>query len=578
MDKVSGGLLPAKKNPLAMFGDSPITFMLHLNEIDFKDIEFLKMKYYDQMVKGENTKKPFIKIRAAVKITDTKAHPAAPFLKKFVLTSEYIFTLTFTLKMVKATVSIKEIKLPGNLRITGAGLYIYVKYAAPADFDFGIKGALHIPLSPTQEITLGGRIIISPTAGGFEFYMKGIISKPFLIPRVHFGDLRLKAKFGYESGAPSNLEFEGTIALGKKCFKGNTFIGIGYCLKGSGGIGINTRDPEGNYFFVKLSGLTLSILATSIAGDKSKKIPVPGMLNSNMKFPKGIFFSFSGAEKKVGKLTLSAGIKIKANIVLFKVPASIEFLIDPKTQDAKIALIVFKAVKYKGMIMGRSMKEKAKGPTFRGSIKNKQMAGSLKFYCIMPKLKFEAEASAKLDKTGLTMHVKGSLFGKFKAEFNLAIKKKSGKVSIKLDGSIDLGSFLKKLVAKVETALSLLMKFPVLKIPKLKIPKIKFMQVNESEFNKNRESFIEKYGNVKSNFESRKVYLSMTKKKKKEPLFSVQKTTFNLVMDGKKMELKVTFFITLLKKKKVLKVIFDPFNPVKTIMSFVKAAIKVMFK
>lgn len=581
MEKVSLGKLPAKSNPLAMFGDSSLTFMLHFNEIDFHDIEFLKPKYYDEMVKGENTKKPFIKIMSKVSITDTSKHPAAAFLKKFVLTSEYIFTLTFTTKMVKVTVAANEIALPGGLKITGAGLYLYVKYKSPQDFDFGIKGDLVIPMGPKQLITLGGRLILSPTAGGFEFTMKGILSNPFFIPRIHFGDLRVKAKFGYESGIPSNIEFEGTIALGTKCFKGNTFIGNGYCLKASGGVGLNTRDPSGNYFFVKVTGMTFDILLTAIAGSKSKKVRTPPIFNDNFQFPKGMFVSFSGAEKTIGNITLPVGLKIKGVISAFKKPTTIDITVDINKKTAKADIIFHKSFIFKGITFGRSMGEKQKGPIFRGTIKNNKLKGQMIFYLGLKKLKFYAEVKAKMDKKGMQMHLKGSLFGKFAAEFDFVMAKKNGKTSISMNGQIDLGSFLNKLISKVEKSVGMLLRFPKiklpkLKLPKLKLPKIRFIQVDEKEFMKNRESFIEKYGNVKTNFEAWKSYSVM--KTKKKPLFTVQKTSFNAKISDKGVNFQVTFYCTLLGKKKILKIIYDPFNPSKTMMSFVKAVIKVMFK
>ena len=187
---------------------------------------------------------------------------------------------------------------------------------------------------------------------------------------------------------------------------------------------------------------------------------------------------------------------------------------------------------------------------------------------------------AKMDKKGMQMHLKGSLFGKFKAEFDFVLAKKKGKVSIAMNGQIELGNFLNKLISKVEKSVGKLLSFPKIKLPKLnlpklKLPKIRFIEVDEKEFMKNRESFIEKYGNVKTNFEAWKSYSVM--KTKRKPLFTVEKTSFNAKIN-KGVNFQITFYCTLLGKKKILKIIFDPFNPSKTIMSFVKAVIKVMFK
>ena len=116
---------------------------------------------------------------------------------------------------------------------------------------------------------------------------------------------------------------EGTIALGEECFDaGNNFVGNGYCLGGLGGVGINTKDPTGNYFYLQLTGITISTIFNAVAGSKSNRVKVLKLIEDSLQFPKGLLFSFSPVDKTInttaGAVTIQKGLLINGTISAFQ--------------------------------------------------------------------------------------------------------------------------------------------------------------------------------------------------------------------------------------------------------------------
>ena len=180
-----------------------------------------------------------------------------------------------------------------------------------------------------------------------------------------------------------------------------------------------------------------------------------------------------------------------------------------------------------------------------------------------------SSAKGKFDEKGIETHMKTKLFGKFKSEFSMILAKKK----LVLAGTIDFGPILNKLIGKVEKALSLMLFMP--KFPKLKLPKIRFQQLRQDymRFMQNENASTDKYHKIKTNYESRNKFFSKFKKSNKK-LFSIEKSTFKLIKIKTKLEFNVTFYCTIMGKKKVIKILYDPKNQAKTMISFAKAAVK----
>ena len=209
---------------------------------------------------------------------------------------------------VQAVIS-GDIKIPGGLiTMKQAGLEVKV---AGGVTSIGIIGkvALHNP-----KLDLTARIYQSVTSVILEMIVAGCWNNAFGIPILDICDIQGSVGIGPETGI-SEIAFGGKIKFGpKKC---RPLTAIGY-------VGINSNNPNQNYYYAKLPGRSLSVLLRAMCIN-TRIIPAP-IANSGL-MP-GSLFSFSVVGKSIPEIQLHIppGLQLngRINILGYIVSANIK--------------------------------------------------------------------------------------------------------------------------------------------------------------------------------------------------------------------------------------------------------------
>ncbi len=209
---------------------------------------------------------------------------------------------------VQAVIS-GDIKIPGGLiTMKQAGLEVKV---AGGVTSIGIIGkvALHNP-----KLDLTARIYQSVTSVILEMIAAGCWNNAFGIPILDICDVQGSVGIGPETGI-SEIAFGANIKFGpKKCRP----------LKAIGYMGINSNNPNQNYYYAKLPGRSLSVLLRAMC-IKTRIIPAPIAKSGLMP---GFLFSFSVVGKSIPEIRLHipAGLQLngRMNILGYIVSANIK--------------------------------------------------------------------------------------------------------------------------------------------------------------------------------------------------------------------------------------------------------------
>eukprot|EP00118_Oscarella_pearsei_P017080 m.168240 g.168240 ORF g.168240 m.168240 type:complete len:1287 (+) comp38949_c0_seq2:709-4569(+) len=200
--------------------------------------------------------------------------------------------------------AIKNVKLGSAVTLQSAGLELVVSTSAPS---IGIVCQLlinnpHILFEGAFRATAAGELQAS-------MKMIGLWERAFGLNWLTFGNLLLSIKF-IPGATITAFELGGELHLGNP----------GNQLKGAAYVGVDTTNPQNNYFYASINEVTIDKLLRMFG----IRVSLPRVLRESG-FPEGIETSFSALGKQVPGRFIPAGFKLKGtmNILGFVVKADI---------------------------------------------------------------------------------------------------------------------------------------------------------------------------------------------------------------------------------------------------------------
>ncbi|XP_065843777.1 uncharacterized protein [Oscarella lobularis] len=133
--------------------------------------------------------------------------------------------------------------------------------------------------------------------------MVGVWERAFGIDWLSFGNIHFFIKF-IPGSAPTGFELGGEIHIGEP--------GSEEQIKGAAYCGLDTTDPENNYFYARVNKLTLQGIVDVLGID----LELPEFLGKTG-FPEGLLVSHAPKEKAVAGMTIPKGTRIKGTLDIF---------------------------------------------------------------------------------------------------------------------------------------------------------------------------------------------------------------------------------------------------------------------
>ena len=239
---------------------------------------------------------------------------------------------------------VSDVNMGGGVVLKRAG----VEFVGGVEQSVGLVGSIQLKSPP---VTLNAAIRLTPSGVQLQGSMSGCWYKAFGNPYIAICNIYLAMTLAPITPPITGLEFGGRVEIGKKdCSKGKFLTAEAY-------VGINSLDPQQNYFYADIGVLTFQRFFDAFCLDVS----LPKALGDSG-FPKGLKTSFS----LLGKQLPHAGITIPIG---FRFKGTLNILGLSAMADINIQLSRFKVyaevspVNILGILkMYRSSNERSKGP------------------------------------------------------------------------------------------------------------------------------------------------------------------------------------------------------------------------
>ena len=266
--------------------------------------------------------------------------------KTLQLTTTIADTNAFT---VSAAVS--NIKLSGGVTLQSVGVELAVKStAAPA---FGIACQLRLD---EPALLFYGAFRANPTGElEAELQMIGIWERAFGLNWLSIGNVIMKVKF-VPGAAPTAFELGGEVHIGNPDRPERQ-------LKAKAYVGVDSTNPQNNYFYASINGVTLEKVLYAFGIDVNLIAPL-----KNTGFPKGLEVSYSAIGKTIAGIVIPMGYKLKGTLNILGLEVNADILVDPSRMiDVQMAMspIVLANGAFK---MYASGSDRNRGPSLRAKI------------------------------------------------------------------------------------------------------------------------------------------------------------------------------------------------------------------
>ncbi len=330
-----------------------------------------------------------------------------------------------------------NIKIPGGLILKQAGLEIKV---AGGLTNIGIVGKIALR-NPRLDLT--ARIYQSMSGVSLEMIAAGCWNNAFGLPILNICNIHAAVAFGPGVGGITEIAFGAKINFGfKRC---RPLSAIGY-------VGINSVNPNQNYYYVKYPrGMSLSVLLQALCIN-TRIIPAP-IANSGL-LP-GFLYSFSATGKSIPEIRLHipAGLQLngRINILGFVVSANIK--VTP-SRGIYVAISLPPLNVARGLLkIYRSPSDRSHGPFLKADLRPPTIKVQACGY--MSVLGMSASSCLKITRNELMFTIKGPILHIMRG--SLTIYTRNGgslnKRHFQAKGTINPGEF-HRLVNPVRNAVS----------------------------------------------------------------------------------------------------------------------------
>ena len=257
------------------------------------------------------TVKKGISIVAKFQLTKCNGDAFCQFFKTILGDQE----MTFTASEIRGRSVTISAKIPGAISFAGFSLKnIEAGLRLQGTPSFGLTNIeLDVPTPDSQTLHFVGSLTVDPAQNAdASLQMNGIYDKPLGFPFAAIGNLRARIRTNIACPlCVSALSLGGEIRLGRNCLGSEE----NDCIIGQGYFGVDSVEPENNFFYFSLNEFSYSKLLRAIGVPR-----IPGMQILDMTSVRGVQLSYSvsGATLPAGRVPnavqVPAGLVLKGNM------------------------------------------------------------------------------------------------------------------------------------------------------------------------------------------------------------------------------------------------------------------------
>ena len=365
------------------------------------------------------TAKKGISIIAKFRLTNCDGDIFCQFFKTILGDQE----MTFTASEIRGRSVTISAKIPGAISFAGFSLKnIEAGLRLRGTPSFGLTNVeLDVPTPDSQTLHFVGSLTVDPAQNAdASLQMNGIYDKPLGFPFVAIGNLRARIRTNIACPlCVSALSLGGEIRVGRNCLGS----GENDCIIGQGYFGVDSVEPENNFFYFSLNEFSYSKLLTAIGVPR-----FPGMQILDMTSVRGVQLSYSvsGATLPAGRVPnavqVPAGLVLKGNMTfLWFVGVNVDIVVSTTlgvVTSARGSLSV-DPVNIGPLLSFTSATDSSKGPSFtiNVGISPPRFGVNLDGQFKIPALGVKVKAIGEINTKGFKISVSSPIFG-IPATFN----------------------------------------------------------------------------------------------------------------------------------------------------------------
>ncbi|XP_065839900.1 uncharacterized protein [Oscarella lobularis] len=358
--------------------------------------DFAEITFREPTLRAMGSIKQGLVITAISSLPPCNDDPICNLIKPIVGDKSLEFTTTiadtnaFT---VSATVS--DITLGSGVTLQSVGLELAV--TATSEPTFGV--ACQLRLNKPALLFYGALRAIPTGELVAEFKMIGMWKRAFGLEWLSFGNVIMKVKF-FPGGPPTAFELGGEVHIGNVDRPERQ-------LKAKAYVGVDMTNPQNNYFYASINGVTLEKVLHAFGIDVNLISPL-----RNTGFPKGLEVSYSAIGRTVAGINIPMGFKLKGTLNILGLEVNADILVDPSRGiDVQMAMspIVLANGAFK---MLASESERDRGPSLRAKIQVQPLLIDLRATGYVELFGFlRASAELRITNSQYLMTVTASFFG-----------------------------------------------------------------------------------------------------------------------------------------------------------------------
>ena len=299
------------------------------------------------------------------------------------------------------TVAVGDVKLGAGVVLKRAGL----EFVGGVEESIGLVGSIELKSPP---VTLNAAMRLTVGGVKLEGSMTGCWERALGIPVLILCNLFMSISIAPVAPPISGLEFGGRIEIG------NLRCGRNKLLTAEAYVGINSLDPNQNYFYADIGKLTFQRFFDAFC----ISVTLPKPLGESG-FPKGVKISFSllGKQLPHAGITIPVGFRFKGTLNILGVSASADINIQPTRLKVTVQLPRLNLL---GVLkMYKSRKEKSRGPFFHVDIGATKIP-EIDISGFVEVLGISVEGRLLISSTKFEIFVEGRIFGLFIASLRIS--------------------------------------------------------------------------------------------------------------------------------------------------------------
>ena len=389
--------------------------------IMFSSRDFLRLpiKPVGKPLNELTTVKSGISIIAKFRLTKCNRDIFCQFFKTILGDQE----MTFTASEIQGRSVTISAKIPGTISFAGFTLKnVEAGLRLQGTPSFGLTNiALDVPTPDSQTLHFVGSLTVDPAQNAdASMQMNGIYDKPLGFPFAAIGNLRARIRTNIACPlCVSALSLGGEIRLGRNCLGS----GENDCILGQGYFGVDSVEPENNFFYFSLNEFSYSKLLTAIGVPR-----FAGMQILDMTSVRGVQLSYSvsGAtlpgSRVPNAVQVPAGLVLKGNMTfLWFVGVNVDIVVSTTlgvVTSVRGSLSV-DPVNIGPLLSLTSATDRSKGPSFtiNVGISPPRFGVNLDGQFKIPTLGVDVKAVGEIDSEGFKISVSTPIFG-IPATFN----------------------------------------------------------------------------------------------------------------------------------------------------------------